>query len=86
MYPSCQLNDNKRNSWVKLFTHIARLMTGVYNKRIHICCLPCNYVTKSFGILQRLIKSQKVLTLFEHSKSRYLSSQKNLWLNFQTCF
>ena len=74
MYPSCQLNDNKRNSWVKLFTHIARLMTGVYNKSIHSCCLPFNYVTKFFGILQRLIKSQKVLTLFEHSNVGFVET------------
>ena len=31
-----------------------------YNKCVHSCCLPCNYVTKPFGILQRVIKSQKV--------------------------
>ena len=52
-----------------------------YNKCIHSCCLPCNYVTKPFGILQRVIKSQKVCISFEHSKRRYL-----LWLNFQICF
>ena len=27
---------------------------------IHSCCLPYNYVTKPFGILQRVIKSQRV--------------------------
>ena len=31
-----------------------------YNNSIHSCCLPCNYVTKPFGILQRVIKSQRV--------------------------
>ena len=31
-----------------------------YNICIHSCCLPCNYVTKPFGILQGVIKSQKV--------------------------
>ena len=31
-----------------------------YNICIHSCCLPCNYVTKPFGILQRVIKSQRV--------------------------
>ena len=30
-----------------------------YNICIHSCCLPCNYVTKPFGILQRVIKSQR---------------------------
>ena len=30
------------------------------NNSIHSCCLPCNYVTKPFGILQRAIKSQRV--------------------------
>ena len=32
----------------------------LYNISIHSCCLPCNYVTKPFGILQRVIKSQRV--------------------------
>ena len=31
-----------------------------YNNSIHSCCLPCNYVTKPFGILQMVIKSQRV--------------------------
>ena len=31
-----------------------------YNICIHSCCLPCNYVTKPFGILQRVMKSQRV--------------------------
>ena len=31
-----------------------------YHKCIDSCCLPCNYVTKSFGIFQRVLKSQKV--------------------------
>ena len=31
-----------------------------YSKSIHSCCLSCNYVTKPFGILQRVIKSQRV--------------------------
>ena len=31
-----------------------------YNNSIHSCCLPCNYVTKPFSILQRVIKSQRV--------------------------
>ena len=26
----------------------------------HRCCLTCNYVTKPFGILKRVIKSEKV--------------------------
>ena len=41
-----------------LYTHIAQLMT--HTTCIHSCCLPCNYVTKPFGILQRVIKSQRV--------------------------
>ena len=41
-----------------LYTHIAQLMT--YTTCIHSCCLPCNYVNKPFGILQRVIKSQRV--------------------------
>ena len=55
------------------------------NKYIHscCCCLPCNYVAKPFGILQRIIQSQKVCMLFGHSKSRSIFSQKSLWLNFK---
>ena len=34
---------------------------GSYSKCIHGGFLPCNYVTKPFGILQRVIKSQRVL-------------------------
>ena len=33
----------------------------LYNKFIHGCCLPSNYVAKPFGILQRVIKIQRVL-------------------------
>ena len=36
------------------------LINDKYNICIHSCCLPCNYVTKPFGILQRVIKSQRV--------------------------
>ena len=54
-----QQTDNKRNSWVVLYTHIAQLMTHT-TIVIHSCCLSCNYVTKPFGILQRVIKSQRV--------------------------
>ena len=39
------------------------------NKCMHSCCLPCNYVTKSFGILQRVIKNQKVCISFGYCKS-----------------
>ena len=39
------------------------------NKCIHSSCFPCNYVTKPFGILQRVIKSRKVCISFGHSKS-----------------
>ena len=61
-----------------------------YNNSIHSCCLPCNYVTKPFGILQRVIKSQRVCISFGHSKSRYLfllekfvAKFSDLLLNFQ---
>ena len=37
---------------------------GSYSKCIHCCCLPCTCVTKPFGILQRIIKSQKVCISF----------------------
>ena len=41
-----------------------------YNICIHGCCLLYNYVIKPFGILQRVIKNQRVLILitFEHNK------------------
>ena len=40
-----------------------------YNKCIHTCCcLPCSYVTKPFGILQSVSKSQNVCISFRHSK------------------
>ena len=40
-----------------------------YKKCIHICCcLPYNYITKPFGILQRIIKIQKVCISLGHSK------------------
>ena len=61
-----------------------------YNKCIHSCCLPGNYITKPFGILQRVIKSQKACISVEHSKSRYLfllekfvAKLSDLFLNFQ---
>ena len=58
-----------------------------YNKWILCCCcLPCNYVTKPFRILQGVIKSQKVCKSFGLSKSWYLFFKKSLWLNVQTCF
>ena len=40
-----------------------------YNKFIHSCCLPCNYDTKSFSILRRVIKSQNVCISFGHIES-----------------
>ena len=52
-----------------------------YNICIHSCCLPCNYVTKLFGILQRVIKRQSMCISFGNSKSWYHFSQKGLWLN-----
>ena len=44
-----QKRDTKRNLWVVLHIHIAQLMTHT-----------TSYVTKPFGILQRIIKSQRV--------------------------
>ena len=40
------------------YTHIAQLM--IHTICMYSCCLPCNYVTKPFGILQRVIQSQRV--------------------------
>ena len=55
------------------------------NKCIH-SCLPWNYVTKPFVILQRVIKSQKVGISVGQSKSWYLFLLEKFALNFQTCF
>ena len=52
-----------------------------YNNSIH-SCLPCNYVTKPFGILQRVIKSQRV-HISEKSSFR---SQDIHFLNFFSPF
>ena len=52
----------------------------------HRCCLTCNYVTKPFGILKRVIKSEKVCISIGQSNCRYLFSHKSLWQNSQTCF
>ena len=43
----------------ELLGYVAHYPTNdSYRKCIHCCCLPCNYVTQPFGILQRVIKSQ----------------------------
>ena len=50
-----------------------------YNKDTHGCCLPCNYATKSFGILQKVFKSQRVLIspyVWTQQKSLSFLSQK----------
>ena len=46
-----------------LYTHIAQLMTHTTNI-LCSCCLPFNYVTKTFGILQKVVKSQKVYVYY----------------------
>ena len=47
-----------------------------YNISIH-SCLPCNYVTKPFGILQRVIKSQRVyIYLLDSAKVDTFSLRK----------
>ena len=58
LQPLYHEHDTKRNPWVVFYTHIAQLMT--HTTYVHSCCLPCNYVTKPFGILQTVIKSQRV--------------------------
>ena len=46
-----------------------------YNKSIHSCWwLPCNYVTKPFGILQRVMKS--VYIIWTQQKSIPFLSEK----------
>ena len=50
-----------------------------YNKCIHGSCLLCNYVTKPFGILQRVIVSQRVLIIpyiWTQQKSTSFLSEK----------
>ena len=53
-----QLSDTKRDPWVILYTSIAQLM--IHTTVVICSCLPCNYVTQLFGILQRLIKIHRV--------------------------
>ena len=63
-----------------------------YSICIHSCCLPCNYVTKPFGILQRVIKSQRVyiyhldsakVDTFSLRKVKAAKFSENLSSNFQ---
>ena len=63
-----------------------------YNKCIHGWCLPCHYVTMPFGILQRVIKTQRVLIspyIWTQQKSISLLSEifvatfSNIILNFK---
>ena len=63
-----------------------------YNRCIHscCCCLPCNYVTKPFGILQRINKESKgVYIIWTQQMSLPFPSKKllvkfsELLLNFQ---
>ena len=54
----------------------------LHNKCIHSWCLTCNFISKPFGILQKVIKNQMVFISLERSKIRYHYSQKLLWLNF----
>ena len=63
-----------------------------YNICMHSCCLPCNYVTKLFGILQRVIKSQMMLIspyALNTSKvdifplRKFVAKFSHLLLNFQ---
>ena len=53
------------------------LTNDSYNNSIHSSCLPCDYVTKLFGILQRVIKSQRVYIYhFDSAKVDTLSLRK----------
>ena len=46
-----------------------------YTKKIiHGYCLPCNYVTKPFSILHRVVKSQRFCISFGQSKILVLNS------------
>ena len=60
-----------------MYTHIVQLMTHTANVHIAAAYL-ATILLSLFGILQRLIKSQKVCISFGHSKSRYLFSQNRL--------
>ena len=62
-----------------------------YNICTHSCCLPCNYVTKPFGILQRVIKSQRVyIYQLDQAKVNTFSLRKvkaaKFWENFKYKF
>ena len=62
-----QLNKKKEPLGCVVYSHCPT--NDSYNKSIHSYCLPCNYVAKPSGILQRVIKSQRVYTL-ERSLSK----------------
>ena len=58
-----------------------------YNICIHSCCLPCNYVTKPFGIFQRVIKSQRVYIYhLDSAKADTLSLRKVSAAKFSEIF
>ena len=57
-----------------------------YNKCIRSCCLPCNYAANLFGILQRVIKSQRVCISVGHSKSWHLFFLEKFVAKFSELF
>ena len=57
--PLASINWNQKEplDWV-VYSHCP--INDSYNDSTHSCCLPCHYVTKPFGILQKVIKSQRM--------------------------
>ena len=54
--------------------------TDSCSKCIHGCCLPWNYVTKHFSILQKVIISQRVLISISFLSKKFLSKFLQGWL------
>ena len=72
-----QFSDTKRNPWVVMYWQCPT--NDSCNSSI-CSCLPCNYVTKPFGILMRVIKSQRVFM----SRPIFLRKNASKYLQIST--
>ena len=57
-----------------------------YNKCIYSCCLSCNYVTRPFSILQRIIKNKRCVYHWTQQKSIPFPSEKFVAKFFRPAF
>ena len=62
--PFVSITWHQRNYCCVVYSHCPT--NDSYNKCIHRCCLPCNYSTKPFGIMQSVIKNQRVNLFYIH--------------------